>query len=508
MKINLSILCDCLPKEWFLKVRILDLYAYDLEYIAFPDGNHMQNNVLYLAEAKDLPPYPVFDSSISVISIGEPASTYCTNKINLAVVHSGIRMQDCFNIIQNQFYRFARWEEKFFSSVYQNASFDALGRLIYTLFDDPVMLYNQADHLLFNIYDQTDPEQAEHFSRFFDPDYITEELQITSLENNFTDYYRLKGPIFVPPHYSRYRQVFFNCFKENKYCGKLFLTCIRHELTDGILSKLYFVTNLLQQEIFFSEIRNQHSDAFTSMIRSLLFTDSQFQSSYTYLLKEVGWKEEDQYLIIFLSAENPDVSIRLLPTCSLFRLLQPSSYFILTDKAEEAACILLHLDSVPMTKELIINHLSVFCTGHEYTGGFSTIFRDIKKAHAYYLQAQSAYELHYAEHKHGLYDFEKNILHFLQRFCLKDHTMDFYLTNSIQKLRDYDASHQSDLFYTLKIFLQEEMNITRATKLLHIHRSTLTYRLEHISQITGFDLKSHTTRSYLRLIFLLQSDTF
>lgn len=506
MKINLSILCDCLPKEWLTEVHILDLYVYDLEYIAFPDGNRMQNNILYLAEAKDLPSYPIFDNRISILSIGNPSAIYHSDKVNLAVIHPEIQLYDCFNIIQNQFFRFTKWEKEFLSSIYKNVSYDELGRLIYALFDDPVMLYNQSDHLLFNIYDKSNTEQNELFERYFDPNYITAELQITSLEHNFTDNYRLKGPIFVPQHYCKYPQIFFNCFNDKKYCGKLFLTCIRHELTDGRLSKLYLVTDIIQQELFFSELRNPHSDAFTSTMHSLLFTDMQFQSNYPYLLKEVGWKEDDHYLIMYISAENPALSIRLLPTCSLFRVIQPSSYFILSDKTEETCCVLLHLDSISMTKELIINHLSVFCAAHKYTGGFSTIFNDIKKAHAYYLQAHSAYELHYAEHKHKLYDFEQNILRYVQCFCLKEHSMDFYLTNGIQKLRDYDLSHQSDLVHTLKVYLQEEMNITKATNLLHIHRSTLSYRLEQIGRITGLNLKSHTTRAYLRLVFLLQAD--
>lgn len=61
-------------------------------------------------------------------------------------------------------------------------------------------------------------------------------------------------------------------------------------------------------------------------------------------------------------------------------------------------------------------------------------------------------------------------------------------------LLDYDDSKKSDLVMTLSDYLECGGNYDESAAVLHIHRSTLRYRLARIAELTGHDLRNVDTR--------------
>ncbi|MEW5808746.1 MAG: helix-turn-helix domain-containing protein [Actinomycetota bacterium] len=57
-------------------------------------------------------------------------------------------------------------------------------------------------------------------------------------------------------------------------------------------------------------------------------------------------------------------------------------------------------------------------------------------------------------------------------------------------LLDYDSAKKSELVFTLSKHLESGGNYDESAKALHIHRSTLRYRLARISELTGYDLRN------------------
>jgi PucR family transcriptional regulator, purine catabolism regulatory protein len=64
-------------------------------------------------------------------------------------------------------------------------------------------------------------------------------------------------------------------------------------------------------------------------------------------------------------------------------------------------------------------------------------------------------------------------------------------------LRRLTDEQQADLFHTLEVYLDTGGNGVATAELLHIHRSTLNYRLEKITRILNADLSNPTTRTNL-----------
>ena len=74
-----------------------------------------------------------------------------------------------------------------------------------------------------------------------------------------------------------------------------------------------------------------------------------------------------------------------------------------------------------------------------------------------------------------------------------------FFRKTIEPLIQHDADRNAELVETLKAFFICHGNLSQTATFLHIHRNTLTYRLERISSITRLDLNDPEARFSLQL---------
>lgn len=68
-------------------------------------------------------------------------------------------------------------------------------------------------------------------------------------------------------------------------------------------------------------------------------------------------------------------------------------------------------------------------------------------------------------------------------------------------LMDYDSQKGTDYYKTLQIYLENERNLTITSQILHIHRSTLQYRITKITELLSLPLDDADLRFYLLCCF-------
>ena len=73
------------------------------------------------------------------------------------------------------------------------------------------------------------------------------------------------------------------------------------------------------------------------------------------------------------------------------------------------------------------------------------------------------------------------------------------------RLLQEDRENNTQLYYTLKIYLLNENNVTMAADSLHIHRNTLVYRLKQIRECIEADINDNETAREL-LAFMMMYD--
>ncbi|MER5769498.1 helix-turn-helix domain-containing protein [Streptomyces sp. NPDC001985] len=76
---------------------------------------------------------------------------------------------------------------------------------------------------------------------------------------------------------------------------------------------------------------------------------------------------------------------------------------------------------------------------------------------------------------------------------------DRFVREWLGPLLDYDAGHRTELTATLSHYLESGGSYDTTAGLLHIHRSTVRYRLQRIREVTGLDLGDVDTRLNLHV---------
>ncbi|HJC25930.1 MAG TPA: helix-turn-helix domain-containing protein [Candidatus Eisenbergiella merdavium] len=96
------------------------------------------------------------------------------------------------------------------------------------------------------------------------------------------------------------------------------------------------------------------------------------------------------------------------------------------------------------------------------------------------------------------YFFEELRLPWLLRNSVGPLPFESLQTEGMKRLRDYDAASQVDYLNTLKVYLDQEMNIAETAKALYLHRSSLLKRLKRLQELLGDELLSPEGRLLLR----------
>ncbi len=73
------------------------------------------------------------------------------------------------------------------------------------------------------------------------------------------------------------------------------------------------------------------------------------------------------------------------------------------------------------------------------------------------------------------------------------------------RLLAYDRQHNTDLVATLRAYFEQNANASETARKLYVHRNTLNYRLQRISEISGLDLGSPDTRLALQVALRIHS---
>ena len=79
-----------------------------------------------------------------------------------------------------------------------------------------------------------------------------------------------------------------------------------------------------------------------------------------------------------------------------------------------------------------------------------------------------------------------------------------FYRKTLGKLIAYDVEKNAELVETLEGFFACHGNLSQTATRLHIHRNTLTYRLEQITNIAQLDLEDPDARFSLQLALKLR----
>ena len=88
---------------------------------------------------------------------------------------------------------------------------------------------------------------------------------------------------------------------------------------------------------------------------------------------------------------------------------------------------------------------------------------------------------------------------------MKPSEMQYYYHSQLDNLIDYDIMYNTEWVETLKVFLDCFNNISKASRMLVIHRNTLLYRITKIEEVLGRSLSNPTVCIELHLALAIKN---
>lgn len=127
--------------------------------------------------------------------------------------------------------------------------------------------------------------------------------------------------------------------------------------------------------------------------------------------------------------------------------------------------------------------------------------------HKYYLNAKLALELSQKKNKRNIRStYEDSNIFKILTVLSKDNEFKKIAYNLLEELINYDKSKGSSLLVTLKAFIQNNYNVSKTARELHLHRQSLLYRLDKIQELTSLDLNNHDNLFLLEICTRFHSD--
>lgn len=150
-----------------------------------------------------------------------------------------------------------------------------------------------------------------------------------------------------------------------------------------------------------------------------------------------------------------------------------------------------------MKREIIKNSSSF----HSHCS-ITKIFSNILDVPSYRFQLEKALELGNLLHpEERVYYYEDYIIPTIFSYSLKEMKPLSYMHPMIKELKEFDLKNNTDYLKTLETYILYICDSRRVSEKLHIHRNTLLYRLNRISEITKCDLEDEKLCTQLMFSF-------
>lgn len=172
---------------------------------------------------------------------------------------------------------------------------------------------------------------------------------------------------------------------------------------------------------------------------------------------------------------------------------------ILPDK--DGIAIILSLKNTPCQQ--LIQLIELLLPAYPYQIGISYPFRGLQKLDIFYRQAHVCLQQKETQSEQRLFRYE----HFMITDVLGNSLTSIQKATAIHPalflLMNWDAKNDSELFHSLRVYLDTNCNGTIAAEKLHIHKNTLYYRLKQMEDIAPLDFDNPCICDCLRISYYL-----
>lgn len=311
-------------------------------------------------------------------------------------------------------------------------------------------------------------------------------------------------PSLYPPEQRGYPILYMNLWKDGRYEGRICVDELETPIRPGQYLAIAHLAKLIVHSLgHHSLVQFNLENSITEFFCNYLSGSVEEHPQILKMLQLLNWKRYDSYLCLRLDAKQQD--IRMMSSAAALGHIEsqvPNSHAFIY---QEGISVIVNLSYSHIRISDVLSNLAILLRDGLMKMGASTEIKDFFLLPQGHEQAVTALNLGLkSPSTKWCYRFDDYYLEFLHMKAAEMLPPQLLCPQKLVDLRDYDRANRTDLYNTLKTYLELERNVLQTAKKLFIHRSTLFYRLERIGKIADVDLDDAHTRLVLRLSFYFQ----
>lgn len=458
----------------------------------------LSTNKLYFALADRLPLQPQIKENVVLICIGQSQRlSYYQERCCVLHIKEKADFFQVANVVQELFDFYAAWDESLQAILAQTASVQELIEQCYAVFENPLFVIN-AD---FKVIAHTGYEGIN----------MPYALESTNVDNlslptlaQFLELHELsmdtKDPMLLNLLDSSTLNT--NIFVNDEYQGCLTIDYHerRHTSSDIALAK-YTAQSIAQAFDTHSSAtqseRSMMKHALQDLVEGLPISLEQQRA-----LEAV---QESRFVCVKLQLES---RVAKLPTAYICNEFESSFAGSIAFVHDSAVVGFIELDAHDATQHsdanMLKEQLTSFILAMDMRVGVGDTFSDLLNARLHYKQTSQVLECgRLVQPQDRYYVFEELALTELIVNAIGELPYEMYFSEAMRKLAEHDAHAEVSYLETLRVYLENNMSVSKTAEVLYIHRSTLLERLSRIKRELGRSLQDPDER--LRIAVALKA---
>ncbi len=471
-------------------------YALPRLYIA---PNKMEDNCLYIVDGETLPENPYLGKNVAVISIGEPPEAFSGQRCSLLVIEQKESLLTLYAAVVDVYRKYGGWVRELERLVESKASLPAYLDITYPLVQNTVSIHDAVtvDHPLAIIPDKT-PDGTNFMKAIagLNPSWIMQNLQtdLTQRKPYLTNY-EFQGVM--------HQTLVYNLFDEEAFIGQINISDSFQPLRK---SDFWIIQELGKRirRVFIEDQKGQMQKikSFRSTFAELLADTYVEPARLERRAKRIGYQIDDQYVMVSLKYVSDYA--RRVPQGMISKQIQQQIPGSTALQFESELALLFNLTYSRSKVRDVIRKLSTLLPGGKCMIGISDLYKNLADTKWYYKEAVLAigYGTEDGE-KPGFFRFADHIQDHLLHYGTSVLPAKLLCMREVLELYELDQKNGSSFCDTLRVCYKNHMNITHSAEELHVHRSTLLYRLDRIRQILDMDTTDYEKLLYINVSLVL-----
>lgn len=502
MRLSLRIFFDELS-HWNLEVandKGMDLMHYMGAHLLDDDMVPLDQHILLInSHCKN---EYILNGEYGIICIGRPVNQIIENNTCI-LLDENVSIPKLFADIQKIIQKYRLWDESLSAILNNNPTIKEICDSCDNIFENPIIVYDSSLLVLALSNEMPGLPNWEYDEESGRPALPLSILNDFKIDMEFQDTMLTKKSYLYDRDFLGCRGLYNNLWIDNIYSGRV---CI-HELGRELQGKDYALLDYLSQ-IITSTIqkhtlhKSEKLKLFEESLKDLLEGNKVNELFFIKLLDDIGWDKDDSHICLKIIMEERDSKTYSSKyTCNrLINNFKNSIVFPYSD----SILMIINLSKSDENLTTIMSELKIFLREGLLRAGISMVSNDFFRLHEYYIQTSLAITLgSEIDPMYWYFHFEDYILAAMFHEISKNMPLDMYCERGLFELQKYDKENDSNLFNTLRIYLENNMNIAHASEELFIHRTTLLYRIDRINTLINLNLKNPEDRFKLLLSYNL-----